>query len=155
MYRIHRLIATFVMVAISLTAAAAGEDAPTKEAAVAMVKRAVAYYKENGAEKTIAAINGKSPNFVQGTLYVAANDTAGMALAHPMAPKMVGKNMGDLKDADGKPFVQEMIQIAKSGKPGWVDYRWPNPETKEIQGKTAYVEATPDGKLYFNAGVYK
>ena len=152
---IHRF-ASAVAVSVCLLGSAFAGDPPTKEDAVAMVKRAIAHYQKFGAEKTIAAINNKAPEFFQGELYVAANDPInGIALAHPLAPKMVGKYMMDLKDSDGTPFAKELWDVAKSGKPGWVDYRWPNPVTKEIQDKTAYVEAAPDGKIYFNSGVYK
>ncbi len=156
MMRVHRRLAIAATLLAGLVGPALAADEPTKADAVAMVKRAIAYYQKYGADKVIAAINNKAPEFFQGDLYVAANDPhGGIALAHPLASKLVGKNMSDLKDAHGKPFAQEMMQIAKSGKPGWVEYVWPNPTTKEIQEKICYVEATPDGKIYFNSGVYK
>jgi cytochrome c len=36
---------------------------------------------------------------------------------------MVGKDILDMKDADGKAFVQEIISIAKSKGKGWQNYK--------------------------------
>jgi len=34
---------------------------------------------------------------------------------------------GWAEDADGEPFIQKMIEVAKSKGKGWVDYKWTNP----------------------------
>lgn len=66
---------------------------------------------------------------------------------------MIGKVLTQLKDADGKQFGLELRSLTKSGKPGWVDYKWPNPVTKKIESKTTYVE--PVGDMGFAVGIYK
>lgn len=131
----------------------ATESVATKDEAVAMVKKAIAMAKAQGKDKLIAEVNAKSAAFVDRDLYVYVADEKGTVLAHALNPKLVGRDLNQLKDADGKPFVTEIIKIGASGKPGWVEYRWPNPVTKQIDDKVTYVEKA-DGVIYC-AGVYK
>jgi signal transduction histidine kinase len=67
---------------------------------------------------------------------------------------MNNKDMSQLKDANGKKFVQEMRDVAQSKKPGWVDYVWVNPVTKALENKTTYVRQAED-KYTVGAGIYK
>lgn len=132
------------------------QEKATKEEAVALVKKAVAYYKANGKEKLFAAINEQNPEFKYKDLYLFGSATKeGSPLgAHGANPKMVGKDMSALKDAEGKPFAKEITDLGRSpeGK-GWVDYKWPNPISKAIEQKTTYVERVDD--IYLACGVYK
>ena len=128
-------------------------DVATKDEAVAMVKKAIAYMKSNGKDKLITEVNAKNPLFVDRDLYIYLSADKGQVVAHAMNPKLVGRDLSQLKDADGKNFVAEMVKVADSGKPGWVEYRWPNPVTKQVEDKVTYVEKV-DG-LTFCAGVYK
>lgn len=125
----------------------------TKDEAVAMVKKAIAFAKANGKDKLLAEVNAKAPQFIDRDLYIYVADDKGLVLAHAVNPKLVGRDLTQLKDADGKPFVTEILKIAASDKPGWVEYRWPNPVTKQIDDKVTYVEKA-DGIVYC-AGVYK
>jgi cytochrome c len=63
-------------------------------------------------------------------------DAKGMMLAHGDSPALIGKPMADLKDVDGKPFIQEKLAITDAG---WIDYKWRNPLTKAVEPKTQYV----------------
>lgn len=143
--------AAFVAAAPSIAA-----ERGTAEEAVALVKKTIAYYKANGKEKTFAAINEQNPELRNKDLYIFGSKAQeGQPLAaHGANPKMVGKDMGMLKDADGNPFAKKIIDIAlsKEGK-GWVDYKWPNPVTKAIEPKSTYVERVDD--VYFACGIYK
>jgi cytochrome c len=66
---------------------------------------------------------------------------------------MVGMDLSTAKDADGKSFVKERIDIAKTKGKGWQDYKFTNPSTKKIEQKTAYIERVDD--LIFGCGSYK
>ncbi|HEX7642088.1 MAG TPA: cache domain-containing protein [Burkholderiaceae bacterium] len=127
----------------------------TAQEAVALVHKAIDYYKKNGKEKTYAMINDENPEFKVKDLYVFSSDLkAGPLGAHGANRKMVGKDMSMLKDADGNSITQKILDVAnsKEGK-GWADYKWPNPVTKEIEQKSTYVERVDD--LYFACGIYK
>lgn len=155
MYPISRrsILTALVATTAALAMPAWAGDTATKDEAVAMVKKTIAYYKANGKDKTIADVNAKSPQFVDRDLYVYIASLEGVAVAHAVNPKIVGKNMAQLKDADGFAFVEDIIKHARAGKSGWVDYKWPNPLTKAIDEKTTYYEAF-DGHV-FCAGVYR
>ena len=74
-------------------------------------------------------------------------------LAHGANQKLVGKNVAELKDADGKLFMKEMAEMAKKGG-GWVDYKWSNPATKKVQAKSSYILPLDSG-LFVGCGIYK
>lgn len=124
----------------------------TKDGASALVKKAAAYFKTNGKEKLIAEINNPSGQFVKGELYLFAQNFDGLMLAHGSNPKLVGKNLGGVKDSDGKLFFQEFVKTAKQGG-GWVDYKWTNPVSKKIESKTTYVYSL--GDIFVGCGIYK
>ena len=134
---------------LAATAFAAG----TAEEAKALVDKAVAFYKANGKDKSIAAFNDPKGEFVKGDLYIFMMDEACNTLAHGANAKLVGKNVAELKDADGHLFMQAIRETAKKGG-GWVDYKWTNPETKKIQAKSSYVQPLEDG-LFVACGIYK
>lgn len=151
---LNRLL--FAAIAFVATAPALAQERGTANDATALIKKVIAHYKANGKEKTFAAINEQNPEFKYKDLYVfgsVAKEGQPLA-AHGANPRMVGKDMGELKDADGYPFAKKIIEIAtsKEGK-GWVDYKWPNPVTKAIEAKSTYVERVDD--LYFAVGIYK
>ena len=74
-------------------------------------------------------------------------------MAHGANAALVGKDLIGLKDQNGKFLIREIIEVAKSGKPGWVDYKWPNPITNKIEDKSAYVDVV-DGYA-IGVGVYR
>lgn len=127
-------------------------SASQKDEAKGLVKKAVALIKEKGNEKAFAEINNPAGKFVKGELYVFVFDAKGIVLAHGATQKLVGKNMHDLKDSDGRFFVQDILKAGKPGG-GWTEYNWSNPATKKIAAKTTYVE--PAGDSIVGCGFYK
>jgi signal transduction histidine kinase len=125
------------LLAAPCMAAAGGAN---KEDAVAMVKKGVAFIKANSAEKGYAEISNKSPQFIKEDLYLVVYGLDGTVLAHGANTKMVGKNLIDFKDVDGKAFVKERVETAKTKNSFWQDYKFTNPENKKIEPKTMYCE---------------
>jgi cytochrome c len=146
---IGSILCGFVLMLSSGEAAAA---AHTKADAKALIQKAVAFIKANGKAKAVAEFNNPKGQFTNGDLYVLAYELDGTSLANANI-KLVGKNLIDLKDSDGTPLVKGMIDTAKAGG-GWYDYKWNNPATKTIQGKTTYVELI-DGAWMIGCGIYK
>jgi signal transduction histidine kinase len=54
---------------------------------------------------------------------------------------------------DGKPFMKEILTKAAASDNGWVDYKWANPVSKEVQPKSAYFEKV--GDMIISTGYYK
>lgn len=130
----------------------AGEHA-TKDEAVAMVKKGVSFIKANGKDKAYAEITNKQGQFTDRDLYLVVYSIDGTVRAHGANDKMVGRNLIELKDVDGKPFVQERMEMAKKHASFWQDYKFTNPTTKKIEPKSMYCEKLDDTVVC--GGVYK
>lgn len=127
--------------------------ADTAAAAVAMVDKGANYLQKNGKDALIKEVNNKNPEFINENTYLTVRAMDGTQLAHPTNPKLVGKNMVVLPDADGKLFRKEIIDTAKAKGKGWVDYRYNNPATGEIEKKSTYF--VKQGDIILEAGIYK
>ncbi len=125
----------------------------TKPEAEAMVKKAVAFLKANGQAKAFAEFSNPKGQFVDRDLYVFVYDLNGKCVAHGANQKMIGIDLLPMKDPDGKEYVKERVEIAKTRGKGWQDYKFPNPISKKIEQKTAYIERVDD--LIVGCGVYK
>ena len=145
------LVGLVMLLGVSFSFAAG--KAGTKDEAVAMVKKAIAYYKANGQEKAFAEINNPKGKFRDRDLYVVVYNMEGKCLAHGSKKSMIGKELIDFKDVDGTPYMRQRIDMMKKQKSGWQNYKFLNPVTKKIQPKEMYVER--DGDLIFGCGVYK
>ena len=126
----------------------------TPDDARAMVRKAADYYRENGRERFLNAINKPQGDFRQGDLYAFVYDSGMTMLAHPVKSELVGQNKLHEKDwAGGKYFRKEIKDVAQLKGTGWVDYEYENPANKQRDVKTTYVERVDD--LIICAGAYK
>jgi methyl-accepting chemotaxis protein len=123
------------------------------EEAVAMVKRAVGHVQACGKQVALADFSRPAPQFRQRDLYINVIDLHGNTLAHGDNAALIGRNLIDLKDADGKPFIRQFVELANTAREGWVDYRWKNPVTGVLEEKRTYIELI-DG-LVVGCGVYR
>ena len=125
----------------------------TAAEATAMVQKAIAHIKKVGREKAFADFDNKSGAFTDRDLYVVVYDTKGKVLAHGANEKMIGKNLIELKDVDGKAFVKERVELAASKGTFWQDYKFTNPVSKKIEPKQMYCEKLDDTAVC--GGIYK
>lgn len=153
MSRYTAAIAATLLAAFTLTASQAAPGGATEADATAMVKKGVAFIKANGPEKGYAEITSKTSQFKYQDLYLVVYGLDGTVRAHGANERMVGKNLIDLKDVDGKAFVRERVEMAKTKPSFWQDYKFTNPETKKIEPKTMYCEKLDDTVVC--GGIYK
>jgi len=151
MKAVFAFVAAIAMSLVMLPVHAADQRATTAEAE-AMVKKAIVYYKKNGKAKSMAEFSKSPGPFVDRDLYVTVYTLDGEALAH-INPKMVGKNMMELRDADGKYHIKERMEAAQKGTSGWQDFKFFNPVSKKIEPKRMYWEKYDN--LVFACGAYK
>ena len=144
------LLVAAVLTALPMSVTLA--DAPSKDEVVAVVKKAVEFYKANGKDKALAEFNKKDGLFAKGEDYVDVHDLNGVCVAHPISPAKVGLNRLDQSDSAGKFYVKDLVDAAKTKPSGWIEYVMKNPTTGKLQNKTAYWEVH-DG-LIFKAGTY-
>lgn len=140
-----------LLAALSLVFAVSTSAAGTKEEAKALVKAAIADFKGEGTA-LFAKITAKDVKYVKEDLYVTVYDMNGKCVAHGANPKQAGKDLIDLKDPDGKAFVKERVEIAKTKGSGWQEYKFSNPVDKKIEPKICYLEKS--GDYIFACGAY-
>jgi cytochrome c len=146
--------ATVISLALVLAYGSARANEPTEKDAIAMAERGAALIKAKGKDEMMKRINAKDPDYVQGSLYVDLRDIkTGIVLAHPYNPSIVGKDLTDVPDANGKKYRREIIELAAAKGKGWVDYQYKNPTTGKIEPKTTYILRVED--VVLEAGIYK
>ena len=133
--------------------AAIAADGASKDEAMAMVKKAVASIKADGADKVYAEISRKGGAFSDRDLYIVVYQLDGKVLAHGANDKFIGKDMSDAQDVDGKLYVKERIDLAQKQASFWQDYKFVNPVTKKVEPKEMYCERLDQTAVC--GGVYK
>jgi cytochrome c len=145
------LISAFAATLAVGTAMAA--DGAGKDEAVAMVKKAVSFIKEQGGEKAYPELTNKAGKFVDRDLYVVVYRLDGTVLAHGSNEKFVGKDLSDAQDVDGKLYVKERVELAGKQASFWQDYKFVNPVSKKVEPKQMYCERLDNTAVC--AGIYK
>src|SRR5215471_11949760 len=72
---------------------------------VELVEEAATLVEQKG-EKAFAEFNTKGSKWLIDQYYIFVYGTDGTCFFHPIEPELVGKNLMDLRDMDGKPVVQ-------------------------------------------------
>ena len=150
---ISKLAALFLLG--GLVAAASAQDNGTREEAKAMVDAAVEHVKKVGPDVAFKDFSDKSNKAWQKKdLYVFAYNMDGVNVGHGANDKLIGKNLIELKDPNGKALIKELRDTAAKGG-GWVDYEWPHPQSKKIESKTSYVRKLVNFDGFVGVGVYR
>jgi signal transduction histidine kinase len=142
-------IAAIIAVTVSPVAALAA----TAEQAKDFSERAAAHIEQVGDETAFADFTRKDGGFVDGELYVFCYDQNGVNKAHGGNASFVGRNLLHIKDPDGAEPNLMIVNMGFQQGRGWVDFKWPNPVTKRIENKSAYVIRTHD--VACGVGYYK
>lgn len=128
-----------------------------KEKAVKLVNDGAEFLKTNGLEKSKAAFNDPKGKFVEGEFYLFVFTPQLVCVSHAENASLMGKNMIDTKDADGKLFIREFAKVTNKSEKGWVDYKWKNYTTNKVSDKSSYVMKvkTKEGDFIIGCGIYK
>ncbi|MCI0529097.1 MAG: cache domain-containing protein [Nitrospira sp.] len=134
------------------------EPPQSKEAKqiVALVDKATALIESKGKD-AFPEFKKKDSEWYEGETYIFVDDMNGTVLILPVQPELEGKNLIDMKDTNGKPWMREFIETAKTKGSGWVDYMWPKPGEEKPSKKISYIKKTkiPDGEtVIVGAGIY-
>jgi len=73
--------------------------------------------------------------------YIFVFDSKPVVLMHPTNKNVVGKNVGDRKDSDGKLYYVEMVKVGKAQQRGYVNYmgRLPGADDTNRTQKVSYL----------------
>jgi len=123
---------------------------------VALVKNAATAISQSG-EKTFKYFMQDGTKWRKGERYIFVVDLNGNVFAHEDTA-LVGKNMIDLKDPNGKPIIEWFIRKGLGLKQsGWMHYLWIKPGDSIPSWKTTYVKLAkaPSGTVYVvGSGLY-
>jgi len=91
----------------------------------------------------------------EGKDYFWINDMECRMVMHPYRPDLVGRDLTDFKDPNGKNLFKAFVETVRSQKSGYVDYMWQwkdNPE--KIVPKISYVKAFEPWDWIIGTGIY-
>src|SRR5471032_1055244 len=127
----------------------------TAAEATTMVQKAIAHIKKVGREKAFGDFDSNAGAFTDRDLYVVVYDMKGKVLAHGANEKLIGKDVIELRDSDGKYFVKERVEMMSKSPDakGWQDYKFMNPVSRQIEPKSMYLQRSED--LIVGCGIYK
>ncbi len=80
-------------------------------------------------------------------------DYDGTNLVAPRQTNLIGKNWTGLRDPNGTPITDRLIQIARSGG-GYHSFDWPKPSTGTSERMIVYVNGLQDWRWVIGTGVF-
>ena len=90
-----------------------------------------------------------------GPNYIFMSSYEGTMLVQPFEPEREGSNQWDLKDANGKYIIRELVKAAKEKPEGsYVTYDYYPPNKKIPEEKLSYVIGIPEINAYIGTGMY-
>ncbi|MDQ0739143.1 cache domain-containing protein [Pseudomonas sp. W4I3] len=102
---------------------------------------------------TLKAINSLRGGFLQDDLYVFVVDLETRRyVAHGTNLRLINTDFAKVKDPDGKPVGEPILQLMSEQDQGEYKYRWKNPVTGKVENKHAYLRKT--GRLMVAVGYY-
>ena len=121
----------------------------------ALVNRAAEVLEEQGA-RAFGAFRRKGGGWRYGDVYLFVFDLRGIVLFNAARPDREGRDLLYERDADGKQFHRDLVEVVRTSGSGWVDYMFPKPGQAAPSVKWSYVCATHvDGvESLIGAGVY-
>jgi len=132
----------------------AAEERGTQAEAKKMVQEALTHIKEVGPAKAFEDFSTPGGQWHNKDIYLFCYKTDGTNVCHGANKALIGKNLIELKTADGQLLIKNLINIAQTKGTGWIDYQWPHPTTKKTESKRAYVAKIPGYDGLVGAGVY-
>lgn len=152
-----RVLSWLLAAGLSGAAGATGalDERGTREEARAMVDAAVEHVKKVGPEQAFKDFTDKAnATWHKKDLYVFAYTRDGVNVAHGANERLVGKNLIEVRDPNGKFLIKALRDAALAGG-GWVEYEWPHPLTKRVEAKASYVRQTVNYDGWLGVGVYR
>jgi cytochrome c len=125
----------------------------TLEEARQMLGRAAAHYEEAGREQALKDFTEKKEPFIDRDLYVFCYGPDRTISGHGADSGLLGTDVDGLRDVDNVAFgtlIMEAVQ--ESADEGFVEYKWLNPLTREVEPKVSIVRLI--GEDVCGVGIY-
>lgn len=135
----------FAALGLAAAAVASPVAGPAAQDAVALVEQGAAFLRAQGKAELIRRINARDPMFYHGDLYLHMRDArTGVMLAHPLHPSLVGQDLTDVPDANGRKYRRDILELAATRGKGWVDYTYKSPADGHAQPRSNYITRVGD-----------
>ncbi len=85
-------------------------------------------------------------------VYIFGSD--GQLIMHPLLRDAEGKSALGIKEATGRPIFQEMLDLTKAQRSGFVTYSWKKPGDTAPSEKISYAHAIPEWDWVVAAGLH-
>ncbi|MEK0363027.1 methyl-accepting chemotaxis protein [Pseudomonas sp. CBC3] len=89
-----------------------------------------------------------------GDHYLWINNMDFVWLMHPVSPQLVGRDLRDLKDKAGKPFVQQLVDGVRSNGSMRLEYLWPRPGATEPELKLTEARGFKPWSWMVSSGIH-
>jgi len=86
--------------------------------------------------------------------YFWINDMTPVMIMHPYKPKLIGKNLSEVKDPRGKRLFMEFVRVCKNKGEGFVEYEWPKYGSDKPQPKLSFVKLFKKWNWIIGTGIY-
>lgn len=144
--KVERKVAHYRQIGDAIVAVGYYVPRGAPQEARALLQRAVEA-TTGDARAAMARFNDMNGGFVEDDLYVFVVGLKDRIMhAHGTMPRLIGRDVGELRDVEGKPIIRQMIDIVNAKGKGELQYTWPNPVTGKPERKTTYLQRV-DGYL--------
>jgi len=109
--------------------------------------------RKHGMQQACRDFMDRDAGFFRGEDYLFVLDMNNTVLSYPPDPAAVGRNDRDSRDAYGKLFSRDTVELARTAGSGWVDYHMVNPRTGQVAPKSVYCERV--GDVIIGCGIYR
>ena len=86
--------------------------------------------------------------------YFWVHDTNFTMLEHPISKNLIGKNVSELKTADGQLLFKNMNALVAKQQEGFISYEWARPDNGELDKKVSYIYLIKDWGWVLGSGFY-
>lgn len=131
------------LVALSLGCLPARATEADFERARALAERTATLVDTQGFAGAQTLLQSDPEQFRDADLYVFLLDRSGVVQLHPDS-LMVGVNVLQMRDLDGKAFIAELLIRAHEEERFWTAYRYANPATRQAEFKKVWVISQGD-----------
>lgn len=148
-------IAAAASLVLALLGVSWAQERGSENEAKAMVEQAMLAVKTLGVERAFTEFSTPGGKWHAKDLYLFCYKLDGTNTCHGANKALIGKNLIDLQTADGQLLIKNMVGIANGKGSGWIEYRWPHPQTKMLEDKKAWVVRIPGQDYFIGVGVYR
>jgi len=126
---------------------------------VRLVEKAASLIESQGTD-AFRAFAVKGSAWLEDERYIFVYDDRGTVAFHPVEPELVGQDLSNFRDIEGRPVIARMMEIGRRPErdaSGWVFYLWEGPWHTRPEWKGSYVRkaVSPDGRVFVvGSGLY-